>query len=205
MGGIMLDSVKPAAVLDAIKARRMWRNMAIKAGAGYVDGPVSEWPAAAFTELRGLGVRAIEITVTGAHAADVADVENGDVTPEGGAAWAEGEHKAGRFPTLYVNRSNKGAVLSACKARGLTLGIDHDFALWVATLDGTFTDTDGTDLRTQTGVVAIQALSAQMLGIDADGSVITQAGNAWLHIEPSWEEQAYNASREVTRLLREHA
>jgi hypothetical protein len=201
----MLDSTTPADVIEAVKARRMWRNMHIRAGAGYIDGPNSEWPVSAFTQLRALGVVVVEITVTGAHAADVADIENGDLTPEGGAEWAEGEHKAGRFPCLYVNRGNKGATHTACKARGLTLGVDKDYAFWVATLDGTFTDTDGSDLRTQTGVVAVQALSAAMLGIHADGSVITQQGNAWLHIEPSWEEQALNASREVTRLLREHA
>jgi hypothetical protein len=207
MGGIMLDSTKPAAVLDAIKAHRMWRNMPIKAGAGYVDGPVSEWPAVAFTELRAAGVAVVEITVTGAHAADVADIERGDLTPESGAAWAEAEAKAGRFPTLYVNRSNKGATINAAKSRGLAPGLTlgREFGLWVATLDGSFTDDDGTDLRAQTGVVAVQALSAAMLGIDADGSVITQQGNAWLHLEPSWEEKALNLSREVTRLLREHA
>jgi hypothetical protein len=205
MGGIMLDSTKPAAVLDAIKARRMWRNMPIRAGAGYVDGAVSEWPASAFTQLRSLGVTVVEITVTGAEAADVADIENGDLTPESGARWAEREHKANRFPTLYVNRSNKAPTLSAARALGLAPGVDKQLGLWVATLDGTFTDTDGTDLRSQEGVVAVQALSASMLGIDADGSVITAQGNTWLHINPSWEEQALDLSQRLTHLLREHS
>src|SRR5215469_9683972 len=198
----MLDSVKPGAVIDAIKARRMWRNMHIRAGAGYIDGPVSEWPASGFTHLRSLGVRAVEITVTGAESADVADVEKGDLSPAAGAAWAAREHEAGRFPCLYVNRSNKPAVLSECGSHGLSPG--RDFALWVATLDGGFTDIGGADLRQETGVVAVQAFSSVLLGIDADASVITEQGNHWLRLEPLWEEDALAQSRALTKLLREH-
>jgi hypothetical protein len=202
MGGIMLDSVNPAAVLDAIKARRTWRNMAIKAGAGYVDGPNSAWPSGAFTALRATGVTVVEITVLGAQAADVADIETGDLTPAKGAEWASGEVKAGRVPGLYVNRSNKPVTEQECSSRGLKAG--KDFVWWVATLDGSFTDTNGADLRQETGVVAVQFADAARLGIDADASVITTFGNSWFHLEPTWEEQALTQAEDLTALIKAH-
>lgn len=202
MGGIMLDSTTPAAVIDAIKARRTWRNMAIKAAAGYIDGAVSAWPSAAFTELRSLGVTVVEITVLGAASADVADIEQGDLTPASGAEWAEAEHKAGRIPALYVNRSNRPEVAKECSARGLSAGRDYHW--WVATLDGSFTDTNGADLRTEPAVIAVQFAGSDRLGINADASVITTQGNAWFHVEPTWEEHALTLSDELTRLIRAH-
>lgn len=198
----MLDSTQPAPVIEAIKARRTWRNQGIKAAAGYVDGVVSAWPSAAFTELRSLGVTVVEITVLGAHAADVADIEQGDLTPQSGAEWAAAEAKAGRVPCLYVNRSNKPAVATECRSRGLTAG--KEFVWWVATLDGTFTDPSGADMRSEAGVVAIQFAGSDRLGIDADASVITTAGNSWFHVSPTWEEHALALSDELTRLIREH-
>lgn len=202
MGGIMLDSTNPQAVMDAIKGRRTWRNMAIKAAAGYIDGKFA-WPSAAFTQLRALGVTAVEITVTGQASADAsrpaADDEPGDLTPAKTAEWAATEAKAGRVPLLYVNRDNKPPTATECRARGLAAG--KDFGWWVATLDGSFTDSDGSDLRTQPGVWAIQFAGADRLGIDADASVITTEGNAWFHVEASWEEQALDLSTRLTNLI----
>lgn len=199
----MLDSTDPEAVIEAIKARRTWRNMTIKAAAGYIDGRYA-WPSGAFTQLRALGVTAVEITVTGQASSDAArqaaDDEPGDLTPAATAEWAAGEHKAGRVPLLYVNRSNKPPTASECRARGLSAG--KDFGWWVATLDGSFTDTDGHDLRTEPGVWAIQFAGEDRLGIHADASVITTEGNAWFHTEPSWEERALALSDELTRLIR---
>jgi hypothetical protein len=188
VGGFMLDSTNPNAVLEAIKTGRQWRNMHIRAGAGYVDGPNSEWPSGAFTALRASRVAVVEITVTGVRGAMVADIEKGDMGPSTGAGWAHDEKADGEFPVLYVNRDNKSACITECTARGLSPG--HEYGLWVATLDGTFTDTGGADLRTEPGVVAVQAFSSQMLGVDADGSVITELGNRWLGIQPVWQEQA---------------
>jgi|SRR5579872_2175693 len=202
MGGIMLDSTDPVAVLDAIKAGRQWRNMRIRAGAGYVDGPNSQWPSSAFTALRALHVSVIEITVTGISGADVADIEKGDLGPSSGAAWAADEKKAGRFPVLYVNRSNKPTVITECAARSMAPG--HDYWLWVATLDGTFTDEGGQDLRGEAGVVAIQFAPAAQTGIDADASVITAAGNSWLNIDPTWQEQALADVNRARTLIEAH-
>lgn len=202
MGGICLDSTNPRAVIDAIKTGRMWRNMAVRAGAGYIDGAVSAWPASAFTELRATGVRVIEITVTGARGADLADIEKEDMDPAKGAAWAADEHASGRLPGLYCNRDNKSAVLTECSARGLSPG--REFVLAVATLDGTFTDTGGADLRSEPGVVLVQAFNSVMTGIDADASVITEAGNDWLNIPPLWQEAALAQARTLFDLLRAH-
>jgi|SRR5215469_18688447 len=202
MGGIMLDSTNPNAVLEAIKTGRQWRNMRIRAGAGYVDGPNSQWPSSAFTALRAQHVSVVEITVTGVSGADVADIENGDLSPSSGAAWAADEKKAGRFPVLYVNRSNKPTVITECAARSMSPG--HDYWLWVATLDGGFTDEGGADLRTEAGVVAVQFASAAMTGVDADASVITAAGNSWLNLEPVWQEQALTEATQLRELIRAH-
>lgn len=203
----MLDSTDPQAVIDAIKARRTWRNMPIRAGAGYIDGRYA-WPSSAFTQLRSLGVTAVEITVTGQPSADAAgrhpagDDEPGDMTPAETAEWAAKEHAAGRVPSLYVNRDNKPETARECAARGLIPG--REFVWWVATLDGSFTDTGGADLRTEKGVVAIQFATAEMLGIHADASVITTTGNAWFHTEPTWEEEALDLSTRLSRLLGAH-
>lgn len=202
MGGIMLDSTNPAAVIEAVKAHKTWRNMIVRAGAGYIDGPNSAWPSAAFTELRSTGVRVVEITVTGARGADMADIEKGDLGPAKGAAWAADEHSSGRFPGLYCNRSNKPAVITECASRGLSAGTHY--VLWVATLDGTFTDTGGADLRDEKGVTMVQAFDSQMTGIDADASVITEAGNDWLGIPPLWQETALAEARVLFDLLRAH-
>jgi hypothetical protein len=202
MGGIMLDSTNPNAVLEAIKAGRQWRNMRIRAGAGYVDGPNSQWPSSAFTALRALHVSVVEITVSGVSGADVADIEKGDLSPSSGAAWAADEKKAGRYPVLYVNRSNKPAVITECVARSMSPG--HDYWLWVATLDNTFTDAGGADLRTEAGVVAVQFAGAQATGIDADASVITPAGNSWLHLKPTWQEQVLTDLDGARALIKAH-
>lgn len=202
MGGIMLDSVKPIVIADAIKAKRMWRNMPIRAAAGYLDGAVSEWPAAAFAEMRSLGVAVVQITVEGRPGADVADIENGDMTPVSGVSWALGERKAARFPALYCNRGNKPAVLTEMSIHNLVPG--RDVSLWVATLDGSFNDTGGSDLRTEPGVMAVQVLPAASLGIDADASVITNEGNHWLGLDPLWQEAALDHAQAAGRLLREH-
>jgi hypothetical protein len=103
---------------------------------------------------------------------------------------------------LYVNRSNKSATIAACLAQGIT-PVD-DFGLWVGTLDGTFTDTGGADLRREPGVVAVQAYDSRMLGIDADASVITPLGDNWLDLPPSWEADALSLADQLRDLIEKH-
>jgi len=162
---IMLDSVSWQAVLAAVRAGQKFRGLPVSLAAGYLDGHVSQWPEQAWKELQLAGITGralVGITVTGqggeAARARVGDSEPGDMSPAGAAAWALAQRNAGHWPVVYCDRSDKPHVIAECFQRGLHLATD--FGLWVATLDGTFTDLDGSDLRTQRGVVAIQVEQA---------------------------------------------
>lgn len=200
MAGILLDSTNPAAVTSAVRRGIKWRNMKVVAGAGYVDGAF-KWPASQFGALSDMKVKPVTITVTGIPAM-VGDVETGDLSPETGAIWAEDEHRGGGWPVIYVNRSNKGPTIANCASGGLFPG--KQFGLWVATLDGTFTDTDGSDLRTQAGVVAVQYAQAESpvhqsgSPPDLDVSVVTATGDQWLGLA-TWQSQAL-ALAEATKV-----
>lgn len=62
----------------------------------------------------------VRITVTGrTFDADMADVENGDLSPASGAAWAKGKLQRGQFPVLYFPESSRAAVVAALKAAGV--------------------------------------------------------------------------------------
>jgi len=206
MSGLMLDSTNPNAIIDAVRAQFKLRDMVIRAAALYADG---NWPAppAAFSLLHRLGVKTADITVTGNPAIMAAkigaDVEPGDLAPASAAKWAAEEVHAKEWPVLYVNRSNKADTIAECLAQGIEPA--KDFGLWVATLDGTFADTGGSDLRKAPGVVAVQAFSAKAAGIDADVSVLTALGDTWLGVPPSWEAEAYAAARDLADLLGQHA
>jgi hypothetical protein len=194
MSGILLDSIHPSAILAEIEKGTKWRNMIIRAAAGYVDGADSEWPPSAFIEVKTTGVPVVTITVTGLPNVLVADIETGDMTPATGAAWAATEHAAGHWPVLYVNRGNKPDTIRALEAAGLTTA-GLDYGLWVSTLDDTFTDTDGSDLREQPGVVAVQYLADP--GANVDVSIITATGDRWLGIGTPWQEIALAAAEQV--------
>lgn len=76
----------------------------------------------------------VGITVTGATLdAQVADVENGDLTAAEGAAWARRKHDAGQFPWLYFSYSRFGEVAAAVHAAGVP---DNAWAAWIALWDG---------------------------------------------------------------------
>src|SRR4051812_38618916 len=60
------------------------------------------------------------ITVTGrTFAADMADVEAGDLSPASGAVWAKGKLSRGEFPVLYFPEFSRGAIVAALKANGV--------------------------------------------------------------------------------------
>jgi hypothetical protein len=166
------------AIAAAVKAGRKFRNMRIRMAMGYDDGPVSQWPAEAWPALKALGVQLVRITVTGlALDADVGDCERGDMDPAQLAIWMQHKLNAGhRFPVGYSDRSNKPAVIHEATGQGLKLG--HDYGLIVATLDGSFLDLNGSDLRAQPGVVAIQYLPASRAGGPFDVSLVTD--ETWL-------------------------
>ena len=198
---IMLDSVNWRAILAAVKAGKTFRGLPVSLVAGYLDGPVSQWPPEAWAQLEQAGVPSrslVSITVTGrssdAGRARVADSEPGDMDPNAVAGWAFAEHAAGRWPVIYCSRSDKPHVISQCTARQLHLS--RDYGLWIATLDGSFTDLDGSDLRTQPGVVAVQYLGAKAAGGDYDVSLVVSS--AWRAARPApappvvaaWKAQA---------------
>lgn len=208
MAGIMLDSTNPDAIMTAIRENREWRGQKIRAAALYIDGAYAA-PAAIFAALR-TRVAVVEMTVfgtTGAGTAKIkgkaeADIEPGDLTPATGAEWALAEHQRRAWPVLYTNREEKADVIAECTSQGMTLGVSY--GLHVATLDGTFADLNGSDLRDEPGVVAVQALTADMLGIDADGSVLTAAGAKWLGITPSWQAHALDLADQLRKVIKEN-
>jgi hypothetical protein len=196
---IMLDGIgsDAAPIVTAIKAGIRWLGLPATMGAGYGDGSVSAWTSAEWVALTAVA-QPVTITVTGQAGRNVADVENGDLTPVQAATWALHEHAAGRYPVLYVNRSNKAAVLASMPP-GWVLG--KSFGLWVATLDGSFTDLDGSDLRKQPGVVAVQYLGSARSGGPFDVSLVVDSG--WLPVKvpppvvPTWQATALTLAKEA--------
>lgn len=207
MAGILLDSTNSGAIIAAVRDNRTWRGSIIRAAALYVDGEFPA-PSAAFTALR-TRVAVLDITVLGTVGSGAAklrtagDVETGNLDPATGAQWALDEKQRGAWPVLYSDRADKPATLAECKSLGMAPG--PDFGLWTATLDGTFQDLDGTDLRLQPGMVAVQFAGADQTGIDADASALTAAGEKWLGMPASWETHAISLVDQLAALLREHA
>lgn len=201
---IAIDGVNWRAVIAAVEARRVFLGIPATIGMGYQDGPRSAWPAVAWPELTRVDPDPVTISVFGLPRARLYDVEHGDLTPASGAAAALTEHLARRFPVLYVNRDNKAEVITRCAAHGLRPGIE--FGLDVATLDGTFKDLDGTDLRGQAGVGAIQFLAATPAD-PFDVTLVTNPG-WWLPPpppqSPPWQAQALAIALELETFLKAH-
>jgi hypothetical protein len=194
MTGIMLDSTNPAAVLDAIAKGRQWRNMRIRAAAGYQDGHYA-WPAELAGKVKTALSGALVLGTVENDRARVrwADDEPGDLDAHEATVYAQTEKDAHAWGVVYCDRVGKEALLTEAAAAGLRPG--PDFGMWVATLDGTFTDLDGSDLRGQEGVVAVQYLNDARL--DVDVSVITAAGDIWLGIgdTDAWVVSALNGAK----------
>lgn len=94
----------------------------------------------------------------------VADVENGAMTAADAAAWYDRQHAKGvKDLTIYCSRDELAAVDTAMGARV--------FYRWIATLDGTVHIDNFKPLEAP---AAVQCLSASMLGIHADGSLVLQ-------------------------------
>ena len=99
--------------------------------------------------------------------ASVWDVEKGALRVEQLPEKYDAAHERKvKYLTVYCSRDTLPAVATAMGRR--------NYWLWVATLDGSIAISGHTPLR---GPAAIQCFSAEMLGIHADGSVVT---------EPSW-------------------
>lgn len=99
--------------------------------AGYVDG-LYKWSDADWA--LHASSQHVRITVLGTvDGADVADVENGDLTPDEAAAWAARVIYAGRTPALYFSRSAFGAVNAAMVAAGIN---PSQWTVWAADWTG---------------------------------------------------------------------
>jgi hypothetical protein len=100
--------------------------------AGYVDGTYAWTPA---DWARHLSSTQVRITVTGATLdADVADVENGDLTAAQGADWVKRMLAAGKRPTLYFSASRNAEIDAAVSAAGV--GPDDGWMKWSANWTG---------------------------------------------------------------------
>ena len=179
---IMLDTVgSNTAELISAFHRNMYTGLTATMAAGYGDGPVSTWTSREWVAVTAVTAPQppVVITVTGQTGPHrhVADVENGDMAPDSAAVWARAQMIAGFRPVIYCNRSNKAACISALAGEGLVPGRDG-VGLWVATLDGTFSDLDGSSLNTQAGVVAVQYLDAKAAGGPWDVSLVVD--DTWM-------------------------
>lgn len=112
----------------------------------YVDGAVSRNWAAGLARFP--HARHVSITVEGSHAAEFADVETGDLTPEMGAAWLRHQIQAKIWrPGLYGSKSTWAAIEPLIsdiprgkyrkflanpdrKRWGITRGFDAEQYLW---------------------------------------------------------------------------
>lgn len=110
---------------------------AVTAVAGYIDGSFLTYNPLTVT-FPGLAIestteykRVVSITVNGSLAADCADIENSDMTPTSGAAWARSKLRQNQFnrPILYASLSDMPAVKAALQAEGLSR---QQYRLWVA-------------------------------------------------------------------------
>lgn len=99
--------------------------------AGYMDGAY-KWSDADW-ELFPRAVL-VGITVTGQTlAADVADVERGDLTPAQGAAWLKRKKAAGQLGCLYFSRSLLSTVVTEVRKLGIR---PEDWTIWEADWTG---------------------------------------------------------------------
>lgn len=94
--------------------------------AGYIDGDYA-WSSDDWNRFP--DAEKVLITVNGSLKGNVADVENGDMTPEQAVKWIEAkQHEGKRGCTIYCNRSSLNSVWSACRG--------HAYYIWVADWTG---------------------------------------------------------------------
>lgn len=74
--------------------------------AGYDDGTY-KWPPEAWARFAGIK---LHITVTGLPGRQICDNERGDLTTAETSDWLHAEHRAGRVPVDYSNRSDRAAL-----------------------------------------------------------------------------------------------
>lgn len=177
---IMFDSTDPSAIpADASLV------------AGYVDGPQSQWPAAAWSMFPHAELVRINVTGDPDHGGDVLDVERFDATPDLAPVWFDARTKAGaRGLAIYCDRNTLPAVTQAMGQRS--------YFRWIATLDGTLHIDGYTPLE---GPAAVQFANAIMAGRNVDLSLVM---SDYFHPQPSLAQiiaTAKATQTEVSSLL----
>jgi peptidoglycan hydrolase-like protein with peptidoglycan-binding domain len=96
-----------------------WRNLEGKPGAkvGYADGPVSAWPAEAYTTLE--AVIPWRITVTADPQHELFDSEMGNAGTDRVAEAVAGRLDAGHWSVIYTNGANLAGLQASMTRKGL--------------------------------------------------------------------------------------
>ena len=120
----MSPKIAPVAMYDAVTPGNIPTSAQVVAG--YIDGAYA-WSKEDWNRFP--DAQKVLITVTGSLTGNVADVENGDMTPDQGRGWIQAKQREGmRGCTIYCNRSTLPSVWSACRG--------HSYYIWVADWSG---------------------------------------------------------------------
>jgi hypothetical protein len=120
----MSPKTAPVTMYDAVTAGNIPTSAEVVAG--YMDGEFA-WSSDDWNRFP--NAEKVIITVTGSLIGNVADVENGDMTPEQAVKWIEDKQREGkRGCTIYCSSSSLDAVWSACR--------HHCYYIWVADWTG---------------------------------------------------------------------
>lgn len=107
---------------DSVSADKIPQDANV--AAGYIDG-FWKWTTAMWDRFPEQTCQKVSITVGGNLWADVADVENGDMTPADANTWILSKQAQHIYPcVVYCNRETLPAVWGACKGR--------EYYVWVA-------------------------------------------------------------------------
>ena len=161
----MSPPVVPVNMYDSVNPGLIPGN--VRMVAGYMDGDYA-WTKEDWGRFP--GAEKVIITVRGSLTGNVADVENGDMTPEQAPGWINAKQQAGkRGATIYCNRATMSTVQHYCRG--------HAYYLWVADWTGVAHIIPGTvavQYKTVPDTYDISSVSSQKW-LDA----INQANRPW--------------------------
>lgn len=103
---------------DAVNPDNIPRTPPPTIVAGYINGPISTWPAPAWTQFPTAYMVRISVLAS-ADAGEVLDVESGDATPEQAPNWVRLRRAAGIDPVIYCNQGTWEEVQAAFAAASM--------------------------------------------------------------------------------------
>lgn len=128
--------------------------------AKYINGKYASAPVRF-----GRGLVWIDVLGTAPYDAHWADVETGDITPQGFPSWNAAKHRGiGQWGGAYCNRSTLPQLLDALGGQPTDL--------WLATLDGDTHPPEADNLPQNVRLIAVQCYPESMTGFGADCSVV---------------------------------